>query len=240
MSDEIKHEWSVSGRRSMTVSCTRAGARQIRRCAGSVPRLYFVAWGIARLDVLKGVLQYFAGCKLAEARPAARPQAQSDHGTGRGRRAVGITNRPPMPPNAHRDAATGPDLGKIVIRLPAPNRCAAGWRDPADLRTDARQRPEPSACEAPQARDGRRTPRRRRRRSPERRRVRAPRCGSPRRSRCLVSAPPVATGSPRRGTRVAPCETRPPPRRPGSRACAPRLGQRSRPIGATGRSDVIR
>ncbi len=33
----------------------RAGTRQIRRCAGSVPRLYFVACGIAGLGVLKAV-----------------------------------------------------------------------------------------------------------------------------------------------------------------------------------------
>ena len=39
---------------------------------------------------------------------------------------------------------------------------------------------------------------------------------------------------------VGPYETRPLPRRPGSPAYAPRLRQRSRPTGATGRSDVIR
>jgi hypothetical protein len=40
---------------------------------------------------------------------------------------------------------------------------------------------------------------------------------------------------------VGPYDTRPLPRRPGgSRACAPRLRQCSRPTGATGQSDVIR
>jgi hypothetical protein len=67
-------------------------------------------------------------------------------------------------------------------------------------------------------------------------------CGtSPRPSRCLV---PARTGSdrcPRRGTpssRVL--RDRPLPRWRGSRACVPRLRQRSRPTCATGRSDGVR